>query len=210
MGMRENLKDLVAICTPIGGFIFAALGLSTWKKQLWGENRFTLMTVAIRELYLLERQIGDFRHNYYTPDEMYTAVLESKGTDKEKQFTHSDGVRLAEIRRWNAVVQQYQKFDDAIVKLKVLIDDFGFDVIGDDTAGKIVKEIDVKRMLNQFHEEESKNFQLFNEEQQQDYIKQQKDFASVLYRQGGDDAFERRVHEYFLAFKKKGRKYLRK
>jgi len=91
MGLRENLKDLVVICTPIGGFIFAALGLSTWKKQLWGENRFTLMTAAVKELYLLERQIGDYRHNYYSHEEMYSAFLEFRGTGENVRFDQNEG-----------------------------------------------------------------------------------------------------------------------
>jgi len=203
------VKQLLSILTPAGTLVLAFLGLSSWRKKLWGENRFSLATTLVRELYILKEEINNYRSPIYLAGEIYHAIDEYKKSNPDATIDDSNSSDYAEMYRWTKVLEQYYKFNDNLVKFKVLIDNFEIDKVNSVRMEEIVKEMNEKRMQVQFRKGIMRNLQNLDDLNRSKFLDEQEEIYNVLSHHSGADDFERKIEEYFNGFKKRIRKFIR-
>jgi hypothetical protein len=204
----RNLTQSLSVVTPLLTILLAFFGLSSWRKKLWGENKFTLATATIKELYLLKEEIKNYRSGFYPAGEIYTAIAEYKKDHPDHTIDERHSSTYAELKRWNQVVEQFLKFTTELTKLKVILNRYDVDKISGKTMEEHVRELSVKRQLRQFDENQEYYLQYMDEQQRAEYFNSRSEIGRVLVRSGTDDKFEQDLESYFSGFNKIVRKYI--
>lgn len=209
MDAIKTTKELFEILVPLTTLVLAFLGLTTWRKKLWGENKFSLATSTIKELYLVKEEIKNFRVGFYSGGEIYSAIREYRKEHPEEKIDDSKDSEYAEMRRWNLVVDQYQKYSTELTKLKVILNDYEIDSIQGKRMEDFLKEINLKRMHRQLNSQSLGQLQHMEEGQRKDFLNQQQEIFRVLVRSGPDDGLEDSIEKYFKGFNQRVRKYIK-
>jgi hypothetical protein len=108
-GLLTITKDLVAICVPIAALCIAAKGLSTWRRQLYGQNSFEVAKKLGFALKQFREEFHYFRRIMVHGGET-EAAYKRFGLDDKKTVVR-DEARLATIlwkhekltEKWNTV-----------------------------------------------------------------------------------------------------------
>jgi len=164
-----SIENTITIITPIATIVLAFLGLSTWRKKLWGENKFSLATSTIKELYVLKKEIENYRNGFYSAGEIYNAVQEYKRKFPDEKIDDQRHPEYAENRRWNLVVDQYEKYNNDLVKLKVLLNNYNIDQVNERNMDYYLHELNIKRMQKQYNDNR-KNIQYLDEERRENIL----------------------------------------
>ena len=209
MSTIKIIDYIAGSVTPLLTIIVAFFGLTTWRKKLWGENKFSLALSVIKELYLLKEEIRSYRNPLYLAGEIYQAFKKVNESNPEEKYDQDKAVIYAENIRWNKVVDQYEKYISDLVKFKVLINDFEIDKIDNDTIMTYLKEINSMRMIKEMHKKRENYLQFMDEEHKEKYLEQDEKAMKILNNLGDGDEFDSNVENYFKSFKKRVRKYLR-
>jgi len=209
MDYLDIIKQIFSILTPAGTIVLAFLGLSSWRKKLWGENKFSLATTLVRELYILIEEIRNYRSPIYLSGEIYNAISEYKKSNPDAQIDDPNSADYAEMYRWKKLAEQYFKFNDNLVKFKVLIDNFEIDRVNSVRMEEIITEMNRNRMQAQYRKGIMKNLESLDETNRTKFLKEQKNIYKVLTSNGDADDFRIKIDEYFNGFKKRIRKYIR-
>jgi len=94
----------------IGGLIVAVLGLSTWRRQLYGQSEYDIAKRLLKSLYLFREVINNVRH----PIMLYSAVPD---LPKEKLEALSDKEKV-----WYSSAQAFEKRWEPTAKARTELD----------------------------------------------------------------------------------------
>ncbi len=123
------VRDLVFAAAALGGLIVAAMGLSTWRKQLKGQHVYDTATRLLRAALKVRGAIEFVRQPFMTGAEQVRALEElgqAEPADTDKK-TPSRGVAAAYQVRWNRVMDATVELDTAALEAEVL---WGSGVVG--------------------------------------------------------------------------------
>ena len=202
------IKDFLAIIVSALTLILAFFGLSTWRRKLWGENKFTLATACLKELLLVKEEIKVFRNGFYSAGEIYFAIKEYKEKNPNEVIKDENTSIFAENRRWNNLIDRYNSYIAELVKLKVVLNNYNLDIIENNTMETFIRELNINRIQSQLSKDERFNLSNYTQEQREDYSRRQEKIFSVLVRTGKEDVFEKQIEDYFFLFNKRVRKYI--
>jgi hypothetical protein len=208
--MPQIIKDIASIFFPLCTLIVAMIGLTTWRKKLWGENKFSLALCIIENLYELKEQIRYYRNPIYTPSELYSAYKQMNESDKKEEKTDPLKIaKSAEIIRWNNIVNENIKYNTSMLKFKILINNYKFDKINDTDMSSFIGQMYSARTKKEMNDKKVDKLQFMSSKQQEEYFNKEEDIDKILIMKNDKDIFDINVEQYFTAINKKLRKYLR-
>ena len=103
-------KDVILALAGIIGSVVAILGLSTWKRQLYGQTEYELAKRLLKSLYYLREVITDARHPF---------MLYSTEPDLPKEKLE---YMSKEEKDWHSQVQAWEKRWEPIAKARADLD----------------------------------------------------------------------------------------
>jgi hypothetical protein len=214
--MHLNIKTIfeitdISISLLTLGVLFC--GLRTWRLQLKGENKYKLSLEVIRYLKKVIEKINGYRNPLIMVDEEYDALNKhnklSKGNDKS-----IDGKIAAEyvyIERWNDIVNQYFIYEDKILDLKIILNNYDLDIVNNKTILYYIRQLKKMKMI---FDGTKKQLEHNLDEKNMQRIKKENDEASdILFniwdKNDKDDKFGYEIDMYFKEINKRLRKYLK-
>jgi len=206
----ESIKLIITATTSIITIILASLGLSTWRKKLWGENKFSLAIDSIKDMIVLIEIIKQYRNPFYTSGEIFEAYKEFENKEliddvKEKNKAND----YAEISRYKKIIEQYYKYNESMLKLKVILNKLDLDEINNKGIVYYIKEIRDKRSERQLYKIDSEEMRTMSDNERNEYMEKMKELGKVLNRSSKNDEFEMQLDKYYFELNKKLRKYLK-
>lgn len=104
------LKDAILAVAAIIGSIVAILGLSTWKRQLYGQSEYDLAKRLLKSVYFFREVISNARH----PFMQYSATPDLP-KDKLDQLSKEE-------KEWYAKAQAFEKRWEPVAKARAELD----------------------------------------------------------------------------------------
>lgn len=104
------VKDVILAIAAVIGSIVAIMGLSTWKRQLYGQSEYELAKRLLKSLYLFREVINNARH----PFMQYSAVPDLP-QNKLEQMTKEE-------KEWHAQAQAWEKRWAPVAKARADLD----------------------------------------------------------------------------------------
>jgi hypothetical protein len=149
------IKDFIEIFISLGTLILIFIGLQTWKIQLKGENIFKLSQEVLRELRLVLYKINDYRNPFYAVGEMAEAFEKNEaGMKFNPAVDRKMASKYAEFERWKQILDQYFIYEDKILRLMILLNDFNFDKINSKNMKNYILEMRSKRFKKESLDDE--------------------------------------------------------
>jgi len=216
MDCLKIILDCIAAIASLGTLVLVWFGLRTWRIQLKGENKFKLSLDALRELKLTLIAVDDYRNPFYPAGEIYDAYSkrnDGKILDNRNDIDLRKAQKYAESDRWGKIIDKYLIFEDILLRLSILIDNYEIDLID----GKRLKDylIDIRnnRIEKEYADEEEKELDNASTEERIKYRKENREnrlkISAVLTRQGKDDIWGKNLEQYFDEINKRLRKYIK-
>lgn len=207
------IMDSVSTVVSVVTLVLVWIGLNTWWKQLKGENTYKL---AIDTLYKLKRTlsaIDDYRNPIYSPNEIYVA-FSKYSNGKVLNLMNDEESKLAQIyveyERWNRIIEQFNTYEDSLLKLKVSTNNYDIDLnlINDKRLGDYIQEMKINVLKRKFINNKRKKYESMNENELNKLESQYSETSLVLSRYDKDeDVFGKNLGQYFEEMNKKLRKY---
>ncbi|MBP6992115.1 MAG: hypothetical protein KBC90_11415 [Spirochaetes bacterium] len=191
--------------------IIAYKGLMTWRKQLLGQNKYELSLNVIKSLRILIDEIERFRHPMYFAGELYAAYKEAE--QKELDSLDSAEIDKANIHarniRWNKVFLDYTDYDSKMLHLKIILDDYQVDKIGDETMTTLIT-----KLRNSIIDHDHYNRMLRPElhipqEKRLEYIDLLDKNYKILSKSSPDNEYSKTLEDYFTIVKDRLKKHLK-
>jgi hypothetical protein len=104
------LKDALLAIAAVIGSIVAILGLSTWKRQLYGQSEYDLAKRILKSVYLFREVVNNARH----PFMQYSATPDLP-KDKLEQLSKEE-------KEWYAKAQAFEKRWEPVAKARADLD----------------------------------------------------------------------------------------
>jgi hypothetical protein len=211
MEIFEIIKGIIELIIAIITLVFIACGLRTWKIQLKGENIFKLSLEVVRELKLTLYKINDYRNPFYSAGETAEAFEKN---EKDKKFDPmvdtKTAARHAENERWIEMVNQFLSYEDKMLKLMILLNDFNFDIVGNKKLKNYILDIRNKRAKKEFADEDRKYNSTMTKEQRENLKNEYNEISKILYKKSDDeDEWGDELENYFITINNKLRKYIK-
>jgi hypothetical protein len=147
--------------------------------QLKGENKYKLAFSLVVEFKKLVLKIDDYRFLIYPLEE--------------------------ELEVWNEVIQQYYKYEDNLIKLMAVLNDYQLDKNNDKCMKDYVNKLVFNRYKRAYILKEDKT----DIEICKDRAKQLIEINKILHRDKEHDAFGDEINEYFNFMNIRLRKYIK-
>jgi hypothetical protein len=111
-------KDVVLIITGITGSVVAVKGLSTWRRQLYGQSEYDIARRILKSVYLFREHLINARHPFmsYSPEPNLPKEKLEEMSDKEKKW-HSEGQAWEE--RWKPVAKSRAELDTNLLESEI-------------------------------------------------------------------------------------------
>ena len=207
-------KEIIQLIISTMTIFLVWLGLKTWKVQLKGENKFQLSLEVLRELKVLLYKINDYRNPFYSAGEIIEAFYRNN-SNKEEIFDplnkdlNNKAKNYAEFERWKIVIDQYLVYEDKMLRLMVLMDDYNFDKINNKNFKKFILELRHERFKHDTLNEEKEYRNSLNEEAKQKLKKEIENNRKILFKYSDKDEWGFQLEEYFLLLNMKLRKFIK-
>jgi hypothetical protein len=212
MCFYEMLKDGLTILVSFITLIFLWNGLRTWKIQLKGENIFKLAIEVLRELKLTLYKINDFRNPIYDMGEIITAFEKYENEKIYNEDTDSKKAkRYAENIRWNEIITQYFIYEDKMLRLMIILDNYNFDIINNKNLKDYILEMRKQKFKKEYFDAERENNEILTKEDRDRIMNENLEISKILYKytKDEDDVWGIELNNYFKEINKKLRKYVR-
>jgi hypothetical protein len=205
----DSLSIIVSICT----LILVWIGLRTWKIQLKGENFFKLSLDVLRELKLTLVAIEEYRYPFYPANEIYAAFIKHNN-GKILDFMNDEDRKLAkkctELERWNKIVEQFNVYNDTLLKLVISINNYDIDLVNGKRLKDYVIEMNQNRSRREFADDEREQLDFTNKDERNKLKEEYLDINKILIKHNkDDDIWGIRLEQYFEEVNKRLRKYLK-
>jgi hypothetical protein len=208
----EIIKDGLTLLVSFVTLIFLWNGLIIWKIQLKGENIFKLSIEVLRELKLTLYKINDFRNPIYDVGEIVSAFEKH---EKEGKYNHAvdskKAQKYAENDRWNEIIIQYFIYEDKMLRLMILLDDYNFDIINNKNLKDCILKMRKQRFRKESVDAERENNENQTKEEHDRIMNENLDISKILYKytNDADDIWGIELNNYFKEINKKLRKYVK-
>jgi len=216
---RIKIMDVINIITGIISsfvsvvtLILVGVGLRIWKIQLKGENTFKLSLDVLRELKLTLIFIDDYRHPFYSANEIDNA-FRKYNSGRIPDFMNTEERKLAqkcaELERWNKIIVQFNIYTDRILRLAISINNYDIDLVNDKRLRDYLIEMGWNRSRKEFADEEREQLK-FMEKEERDKLKEEiLDINKVLLKNKNDDNWGKTLEQYFEEINKRLRVYIK-
>jgi hypothetical protein len=212
MHFYEILKDWLTLLVSFITLIILWNGLRTWKIQLKGENIFKLAIEVLRELKLTLYKINDFRNPIYDMGKIITAFEKHEKEKKYNEDTDSKTARrYAENTRWNEIITQYFIYEDKMLRLMILLDNYNFDVINNKNLKDYILEMRKQKFRKEYIDAKRENNENLTKEDRGRIMNENLEINKILYKytKDEDDVWGIELNNYFREINKKLRKYVK-
>jgi hypothetical protein len=112
------LKDAILAIAAIIGSIVAILGLSTWKRQLYGQSEYDLAKRLLKSIYLFREVINNARHPFMqysaTPD-LPKDQLDQLSKEEKEWYARAQAFE----KRWEPVANARAELDTSVLESEV-------------------------------------------------------------------------------------------
>jgi hypothetical protein len=214
--MKINTETVFAIANILislfaSGVLF--FGLRTWRLQLKGENKYKLSLKVIRYLKKVIENITTYRNPIITADEEYNALEKHNKLSENNDKPIDDRIASEHvyIERWNNIINQYFIYEDKILDLKIILNNYNLDIINDKTIVYYIKQL--KNMKIIFANTEKQLSYNLDKENIQRIRKENDEARAVLFniwnKNDKNDKFGYEIDMYFNEINKRLRKYLK-
>jgi hypothetical protein len=104
---------------PIAGLVLASIGLSTWKKQLWGKTEYEISKKLLKATYKYREAVSAVRNPFIPIQEMPNPPKDHPAStdDKKKSFY---GIAAAYENRWNKVSGVRRELEAILLEAEVI------------------------------------------------------------------------------------------
>jgi hypothetical protein len=118
--------------------------------------------------------------------------------------------KYAENERWKEIVDQLLSYENKMLKLMILLNDFDLDVVNDKKLRNYVLEIRNKKVDKEFADEERDRNETMTKEEREKLKKEYLEIAKVLYKHSKEkDEWGNELENYFMTINSKLRKYIK-
>jgi hypothetical protein len=212
MCIYNTIKDIITIIISVITLIVLVKGLQTWKIQIKGEDTFKLSLDILRELKLILYSIDTYRnHHLYTADELKESF--EKHENKKIEFDSSEDMRIAsrylEMDELNNIIEKYSSYDDKMLKLMIILNDYRFDVIKNKRFRDYIYEMKNCWIKIDLNNDELRRYTNMPTEEKEKTINQNRKWNKVLKNVGEIDEWRNKIEEYFNEINKKLRQYIK-
>jgi hypothetical protein len=212
MCLYDILKDGLTLLFSFFTLIILGNGLRTWKIQLKGENIFKLSVEVLRELKLTLYKINDFRNPFYDIGEIITAFEKhEKGKEYSVNTDSENAKKYAENDRWNEIIKQYFLYEDKMLRLMILLNDYNLYIINGRNLKDYILELRKQRFRKEYVDKERENNENMTKEQRKRIMNENLEISKILYKytEDNDDIWGIGLNNYFIEVNKILRKYVK-
>jgi hypothetical protein len=212
MCIYNIIKDSITIIISIITLIVLLKGLQTWKIQIKGEDTFKLSLGILRELKRILDSIDTYRnHHLYTSDELKESF--KKHETKEFSFDNKEDVRIAcrylEIDELNNIIEKYFSYDDMMLNLMIILNDYNFDTIENRRFRDYIYEMKNCWIKIELNNDDLRKYTNMPIEEKKKIIDQNKKWNKVLKNVEEIDEWRNKIEDYFNGINKKLRQYIK-
>jgi len=108
--------DLVTALAALGALVVAAIGLTTWRRELRGREEFALARETLRAVYRVRDEIRHVRNPSMYPSEW----ADRPGRDEHQPVSDPKDVEHAYQKRWDRFVDVSGDLDSRLLEAEVL------------------------------------------------------------------------------------------
>ena len=208
--------DILSVLASIGTTIIVLFGLRTWRIQLKGENTFKLSLDILRELKLTLIAIDDYRNPIYSGNEIYEAY--HKHNNGKLLDTYDDKeIKLArnyvEIDRWNKIIEKFFIYENLMLKLAILTNNYEIDLVNDKRLKNYIIELRNNRVIKEYADKREKELESVSNEERirirKIHKEENAEVSAVLFRYSKDDDWGKNLELYFEEINKKLRRHIK-
>jgi len=212
MDVINIITGIISSFVSVVTLILVGVGLRIWKIQLKGENTFKLSLDVLRELKLTLIFIDDYRHPFYSANEIDNA-FRKYNSGRIPDFMNTEERKLAqkcaELERWNKIIVQFNIYTDRILRLAISINNYDIDLVNDKRLRDYLIEMGWNRSRKEFADEEREQLK-FMEKEERDKLKEEiLDINKVLLKNKNDDNWGKTLEQYFEEINKRLRVYIK-
>jgi hypothetical protein len=212
MCIYNIIKDVITIVISATTLIILFKGLQTWKIQIKGEDTFKLSIDILRELQLILYSIDAYRnHHLYTVDELKESF--EKHGKKQFDFNNKDDMRIAckylEADELNNIIEKYSFCDDKMLRLKIILNDYNFDIINNRRFRDYIYEMKNCWIKTELNNDELRMYTDMSVEEKAKIINENKKWNKVLKNVEEIDEWKNKIENYFKGINEKLRQYIK-
>jgi hypothetical protein len=200
----DKIKDIVTLIISIITVIFIGLGLSAWRTQLKGQNKFQLAFDTIKELRLLQDKIIRCRSPMVPGEEIYDALI--KNHVEVKDQNNENGHKYAMFERMKEMVEQFNIYEDKMLRLQILLNNYELDLVNEKRIRNYVLDLKHNRMM--FDLENRTELHPVRREEI-NYDEERKKIIKILYSGYNPDVFGNDISNYINTINNRLRKYIK-
>lgn len=209
----ETIFEIIDVSISLLTLGVLFCGLRTWRLQLKGENKYKLSLEVIRYLKKVIENMNTYRNPIITADEEYNALDKHNKLPKDDDKP-IDGRIASEhvyIERWNNIVNQYSIYEDKILDLKIILNNYNLDIVNDKTIVYYIKQLRNMKII--FSGTEKRLSYNLDKENMQKIRKENDEAGAVLFnvwnKNDTNDKFGYEIDMYFNEINERLRKYLK-
>jgi hypothetical protein len=212
MCIYNIIKDVITIVISAITLIILFKGLQIWKIQIKGENIFKLSIDILRELKLILYSIDAYRnHHFYTADELKESFErhEDKKFDPDNKETMRMACKYLEADELNKIIEKHSSYDDKMLKLMIILNDFSFDIINNRRFRDYIYEMKNCWIKIELNNDELRRYTNMPVKEKEKIINENEKWNKILKNVKDPDEWRNKIENYFKVINEKLRKYIK-
>ena len=216
MSYLKIVLDIISVLASIITLFLIWSGLQTWKIQLKGENTFKLSFDILLRLKQVLLEIHDYRSPMYLADEIYDAFHKRNSDKVFDPMNREDkelAFRYAELDRWNKIIDKLRVYEETVLKLSVLIDNYDIDLIDNKRLRNYILELRDARTEKEILDDEEQELNNVSIEERAKIKASHRDekmkLNNILFRSSKNDELREGLEQHFSKMNDRLKKYLK-
>ncbi|AEF80270.1 hypothetical protein TREAZ_1923 [Leadbettera azotonutricia ZAS-9] len=156
-------------------------------------------------------KINEYRNPLYSISEIIEAFEKNGGGKKFNPTTdRKEADQYAEYERWKEIVNQYFIYEEKIIRLMILLNDYNFDIVNGKNLKNYIIEMRHKRFEKEYADQEKERNENMTKEEREILKNKYLEITKILYKYDDkDDNWGKELENYFFAINAKLRKYIK-
>lgn len=113
-------KDIISIIAPIAALVIAALGLQTWKRQLYGKSEYNIAKKLLKATYKYREAIQSVRHPSMDYSEIQNPPKDDTQPNNERRTRYYAATKAYD-NRWSKITEARIEIDTELLEAEVLL-----------------------------------------------------------------------------------------
>jgi len=198
----QTVLNIISTIFSFVALIVAGIGLYTWRLQLNGENKFNLSVDILAELIALLGVIDDYRAPGIFASEEYVALEKNHIDPSTIKIGDETGIQYVYQERWYKLYDQFQIYEKKMDRLKILLNDYQFDLVNNKRMKDFIDEIARSKFLH--------NMKIHNKQPLEDIETDLNNLIKIIAKVDmRDDVFGQEIEKYFFEMNRRLRKYIK-